>query len=149
MLSLDRRLAARRQAWGRGPNVLSFVPAALPTALPTPVVDTSSAANPTAPVAPTLVVRFPGDWDAVAVEEVAVAPAAVSLGLVRMDGSRTGIALPAETNAVEAASPDAQASVPVSRSRRLSTRLLGQQSHLRVYQGDWGAAAANLGLLQA
>ncbi|MFO0958779.1 MAG: hypothetical protein U0800_15325 [Isosphaeraceae bacterium] len=132
MPSLNRRVAARRLAWGQGPHLLAFTPAA-PIGPPTCAPQAEAEVKPMPEPAPSLVVRFAEEFDGG--EGLAVLPAIdprqapAPLAVVHADGSRDRLETP------EVAAPAASA------AGGSWVRLRSQASHLRVYAGEAPALA--------
>lgn len=135
MPSLNRRVAARRLAWGAGPQFLTFTPAA-PIVAPTLARQAEAEEAPVP--APSLVLRCADELEGSVSGELAVLPAIdpdqspAPLAVIHADGSRDGFETAESTLAAWTAS-------------RSWVRLRSQASHLRVYAGE----AAALALRQA
>lgn len=143
MPSLNRRVAARRLAWGRGPHVLAFTaptPRILPTHAPQAEAEVVPALEPEPDSPPSLVLRFmdecmdspldSGDGHPSLDPSRQPAPLAV----IHADGSRDRLELEPE---MESVAVDAWS----SSSGRSWVRLRPQESHLRVYAGEVPALA--------
>ncbi len=147
MPSQNRRLAARRRAWGRGPAVLKF--AFPPGPVMPSLVTTDGQAEP---VRPSLVLRHPSDFDktdeARELTTVGATAGPTVLGLVLTDGSRQTACSTSTRGTNEAPSGPPEV-VKIGQGRRLSTLLRVEPAPLRVFAEGDNLGNLGLGLRQA
>lgn len=126
MPSLNRRVAARRLAWGTGPHLLTFAPAASPSRARQAEAEIAPEAEPV----PSLTLRFADEFEGsregcelAAPPTIDPAQAPAPLAVIHADGSR---------DRCESAEADYEG----WSSGRSWVRLRPHASHLRVYAGE-------------